>query len=165
MLCQCGLIIQFRVSQVCFKDILYIYIYSKNLILLVKYRLTGKHSRVFLLPCKKSLVQCTLLYTSTLDKSLIARCQKTRPWLTGHTAHKERPEIRGLSQILVFTVLNVVCFLFPSLDYRYPTSLFYSPTRFHQGLREKKVIIVDVVVVYQLSISNVMVIEDIEAPL
>ena len=116
MLCQCGLIIQFRVSQVCFKDILYIYIYSKNLILLVKYRLTGKHSRVFLLPCKKLLIQCTLLFTSTLDKSLIARCQKTRPWLTGHTAHKEhkeRPEIRVLSQILVFTVLNVVWFSIP----------------------------------------------------
>ena len=41
------------------------------------YRVTSSnHGRVFLVPCKKCLVQCTLLPTYTLDKSLISRYQK-----------------------------------------------------------------------------------------
>ena len=35
-----------------------------------------KQGRVFLVPCKKGLVQCTLLYKCTLDKSLFTRYQK-----------------------------------------------------------------------------------------
>ena len=35
-----------------------------------------KHGRVFLVPCKKWLVQCTLLHTCTLDKSLLKGTRK-----------------------------------------------------------------------------------------
>ena len=35
-----------------------------------------KHGHVFLAPCKKRLVQCTLLHTRTLDKSLFVTFQK-----------------------------------------------------------------------------------------
>ena len=44
--------------------------------------LTGwpdKHGRVDLVSCKKWLVQCTILYTLTLDKSSFTRYQKHRP--------------------------------------------------------------------------------------
>ena len=42
------------------------------------YNYTGwpvKHGRIYLVPCKKWLVQCTLLYTCTLDSLLLTRYQ------------------------------------------------------------------------------------------
>ena len=42
------------------------------------------HVRLFMVPCKKRLVQCTLLYTRTLDKALLTRSQKHAECITGH---------------------------------------------------------------------------------
>ena len=39
------------------------------------------HGRVFLVPSKKWLVQCTLLYMCTLDKSLLSRYQKKKTFI------------------------------------------------------------------------------------
>ena len=51
-----------------------------------------KHGRVFLAPCKKCLGQCTLLYTRTLEKSLLQGTRNRRSCITGHpvceTCHK-----------------------------------------------------------------------------
>ena len=41
------------------------------------------HGLVFLVPCKKWLVQCTLVQKRTLDKSLYTTYQKTRSCLSG----------------------------------------------------------------------------------
>ena len=45
-----------------------------------------KHDRVFLASCRKWLVQCTLLYTRTLDK--LQGTRNTSPYITGQPVYK-----------------------------------------------------------------------------
>ena len=66
------------------------YSIKKNMILNKKSPQTGwqvKHSRVFLVPCKKWLYQCVHVYSSILDKYILQGIRKTRPCLTGHPVY------------------------------------------------------------------------------
>ena len=63
-----------------------------------------KHGRVFLIPCKKLLVQCTLLNMCTLDKSLILQgTRKTRTCLIGHPVYNYLNQIVAELRFMIIT--------------------------------------------------------------